>query len=175
MSDAHHSPVQLFVSRRGHYLGFLRVLCRDAQMAEELFQELAVAVMEASARYDPGRNFDAWVRGIARNLFRESLRKSGREIPAGDPELVEAIGAAYESVATRESAADATAGERLRQCMDRLPDHHREYIRDRYERQLSSKQIAEMYRKTVSAVDTLMSRIRAALLDCMKRGREALV
>jgi DNA-directed RNA polymerase specialized sigma24 family protein len=59
--------------------------------------------------------------------------------------------------------------------MEKLPDHHRDYLHDRYERRLSSKQIAELYRKTVSAVDTLMSRIRAALLDCMKRGREALV
>ena len=38
--------IQELVRDRVHYLGFLRVLCRDVELAEELFQELCVVVIE---------------------------------------------------------------------------------------------------------------------------------
>ncbi len=165
--------LQQFVRDRGQHLGFLRVISRDPELAEELFQELSVVVIEKIGTFDPGRDFGAWVRGIARNLHLralESRRNLARRHVLYDPALVDAVLAAYESrtAAEREEKVDHALF--LQRCLEQLPPHHRELMRDRYESNRTAQRIAELRRRTVSAVETALSRIRAALLECVRRG-----
>lgn len=164
--------IQTFVRDRGHFLGFLRVLCRDAELAEELFQELSVAVIESVETFDPSGDFGAWVRGIARNLYRKALRSERRRSRLHgtyDPAVVEAVAGAYEGRTAEEGLENVDRIRFLRRCIDRLPEEHRRLLRDRYEVNLRAAQIAEACRKTVSAVETAFCRIRAALLRCIER------
>src|SRR5581483_10076508 len=89
--------LQCFVRDRGHYLGFLRALCRNSDWAEDLFQELSIEVMEHIGQYDKSRDFSAWVRGIARNLYRKSATHRQKAAPAYDPQLLELVMHAFES------------------------------------------------------------------------------
>jgi RNA polymerase sigma-70 factor (ECF subfamily) len=167
--------IQQFVRDRGHILGFLRVLCRDADLAEELFQELSVVVMEKARAFDRSRDFGAWVRGIARNLHRRARERGrrGRLQPARDPELVEAVLAAYDDRSDPEASEKAEDVGRLKHCLDQLPDPHRRLMADRYELGLPSARIAELHHRTVSAVETALCRLRTALLECVRRRAEA--
>jgi RNA polymerase sigma-70 factor (ECF subfamily) len=169
MSD---SLIQRFVRDRGHYLGFLRVLCRDDELAEELFQELSVAVIEKVGTFDSTRDFGAWVRGIARNLYLKACRdrrvKAGKE-QSQDPALVDAVVQAYDGRTRREEEELREKMAHLRACVEKLPIHLRGLVRDRYESNCSSQKLAELHDRSVSAVETALSRVRATLLECLQR------
>src|SRR5258708_27535838 len=71
--------VTAVVSRYQHrlYRYLLRVVA-DPAAAEDLFQQAWLRVMEKIARYDPRRNFEAWLVSLARNLALDPLRRRGR-------------------------------------------------------------------------------------------------
>jgi RNA polymerase sigma-70 factor (ECF subfamily) len=161
--------LQCFVRDRGHYLGFLRVLCRDLDWAEDLFQELSIEVMEHVDRYDAQRDFGAWVRGIARNLYRKSAVSRQKANPAYDPQLLEMVTNAYEGRDKNEEEERREQVQYLRRCLAAISQNHREMLRQRYEQNFSTAQIASNRQKTVSAVDTAICRIRSALLRCIEQ------
>jgi RNA polymerase sigma-70 factor, ECF subfamily len=173
MADANDELIQEFVRTRGAHLGFLRVLCRDPEAAEELFQELALAVMHSIDAYDHAKDFGAWVRGIARNLYRKAARTDKRlhDRIAFAPEVETAVDRAFEGAGA--SGGYNRRAEYLRRCMEGMEKRHRGLIRDRYESNLPLARIAELHRKTISAVETALSRIRSALLECIKRKERA--
>lgn len=156
-----------FVRRRAQHLGFLRVLCRDEALAEELFQDLAVAVLEGGERYDPAAgDFDAWVRGIARNLWRAHLR---RRRPASPLESIaeQAVAAAWDDRGAEEAAEQEERLTRLRACLDRLAPAARTLVQQRYAEALSSAAIGAASGRSPAAVDTALCRVRAVLLACL--------
>lgn len=176
MDSARQALIQAFVRDRGQHLGFLRAICRDPELAEELFQDLSIVVIEKIGTFDASRDFGAWVRGIARNLHRRALetrRDRVRPQAVYDPALVDAVLAAYEARAAEEVEEKADHAERLQRCLEQLPPRHRELIRDRYESNLSIHRIAEIRSRTESAVETILSRIRAALLQCIRQRARA--
>jgi len=167
-----HRLLQTFVHNWAHYLGFLRVLCRREDEAEELFQELAVEVMENIARFNPERgDFDAWVRGVARNLYREACKRRGRRQTV-EPELAAAIAGAYDAEGRRDSERREATLVYLRQCLEQLPARHRRLIRARYEHGRSSAEVASLLGKTVNAIDSAICRLRASLVACVRRRLE---
>ena len=54
---------------------FLLRLVRDRSEAEDLFQQTWIHVAEKIRRFDPSRNFDAWLFTVARNLAIDHLRR----------------------------------------------------------------------------------------------------
>jgi RNA polymerase sigma-70 factor (ECF subfamily) len=176
MASSVEALLQDFVRDRAHYLGLLRVMCRDAEMAEELFQELSVIVIRDIAKFDTARDFSAWVRGIARNVYRKSLEKAryrSRTHVSLDPELMEQILAVYDERDDREAATKSRWTALLRLCLDRLPDEQRAMLADRYERRLSSAEIGSVQKRSANAIDTILCRLRSILLECVERHARA--
>jgi RNA polymerase sigma-70 factor (ECF subfamily) len=62
--------------RRVH--DFVRRRLRDTAEAEDLTQEVFVAVMGSIDAYQERANFESWVFGVARNLVNEHLRSTQR-------------------------------------------------------------------------------------------------
>lgn len=173
MALAHDAFLQRFVRDRSHYLGFLRVLCRDDELAEELFQELSIVVIEKIYTFEASRDFGAWVRGIARNLFLRACRDRQRQNVhegACDPALLESIERAYDARSTADEEAASERVARLRACLEKLPENLRGLLRDRYESNNSSKQLSEIHKRSISAIETSLSRVRATLLQCVQKG-----
>lgn len=63
--DRHIGAVFVFVKR----------LCGDASMADDVAQETFVKAWKGIGRFDEGRNFKAWLFAIARNAAIDALRK----------------------------------------------------------------------------------------------------
>lgn len=159
-----------FMRQRAQHLGFLRVLCRDDALAEELFQDLAVAVLEGSCRFDPEQgDFAAWVRGIARNLWRGHLRRRRPSRPL-DAAVEEAVASAWDDRSPAEAVEQAERLGRLRECLGRLAPSARELLRRRYEEAESSACIAAALGRSVAAIDTALCRLRGSLLACLGAG-----
>ena len=149
MTQHREAWIQQFVRDRGHFIGFLRVLCRDSQWAEDLFQELSVAVLEHIDRFDPTRDFGAWVRGLARNIYRKALRTEShrlKRLAVYDPQTVDAVLAAYDGRAPEEGV----QLEALRQCLEQVPEPHRSMLRSRYALNLPIAQVAEVSMTDIS-------------------------
>ena len=91
MSEHDPDILRHFARIRAAILGYLRILVRDAHLAEDLFQDTCVVVLQKMGRFDRSKNFEAWVRGIARNLALNALRKGKRVKLMTSPELVQAI------------------------------------------------------------------------------------
>ena len=64
------------VSRYQHRLyRYLLRLVRDPSTAEDLFQQTWLRVVANLRRYDPEREFDAWLFAVAHNVAMDHLRR----------------------------------------------------------------------------------------------------
>jgi len=156
-----------FLAGRAQHLGFLRVLCRDEALAEELFQDLALTVLQSGDSFQEERGeFDTWVRGIARNLWRNHLRRRKPTTPL-DAQVEERVAAAWDDRSPAEALERQERLGRLHACLQRLAPAARELLASRYERGESSATIAASSGRTPGAIDTALCRIRSVLLDCL--------
>jgi RNA polymerase sigma-70 factor (ECF subfamily) len=136
-------------------------MVRDFHLAEELYQEVSVRILEREEHFQPGPNFGAWARAFARRTVLEEQRRRGR--------LLLDDGAAA-AVAAQMDDEEDSAGQReaLRECLDEVPGRSRRLVRMRYEQDLSMAEIAERMNRTAGAVQVALSRVRAWLGDCIR-------
>jgi RNA polymerase sigma-70 factor (ECF subfamily) len=60
--------------------GYLRSLCRDAALADDLLQETFMQVHRSRRTYEPGRSVTPWVYAIARHVYLMNRRSTGRRL-----------------------------------------------------------------------------------------------
>lgn len=161
---------------RGELYGFIRAILRNARDAEDLFQEVAAAIMEHGRKGTEVRDFRAWAKEIARHHVFQYCRKQRRERTQSLPaeEMVEVAGRAFmDHSPSPDGLANET--EALRNCMRRLPGPARELLRLRFVSDRSYVDIAERLRRTEAAVRRASARARTMLLDCVRNrlGRAA--
>jgi RNA polymerase sigma-70 factor, ECF subfamily len=148
-------------------------MLRDPSLAEDIFQETYLVVARKIDTFDRSGDFDAWVRGIARNLARNAIRKRAHLVPMPSPELLEAIDSSYDEATGEEN--DILAG-RLRflhECMARLTDRQQKIMALRYRANQSMQEIAATTQSSAGSVQVAVSRVRQLLLDCITRKEQA--
>jgi RNA polymerase sigma-70 factor, ECF subfamily len=133
-------------------LGYMRQLCRDATLAEDLLQEVFVSVWQKAASYRPDRGDVAgWLFTIARHKLIDHWRKSG------SPN--EAVVVDFEQLPARvERGSDLLLT--LRQALEQVSPDQRRAIELAYFGGLTYEETAERLRLPVG---TLKSRIRFGL------------
>src|SRR4029077_10929907 len=122
---SHPAFEQLFARYRGPLYGFFRRRLHGDQRAEDLTQETFVAVIRASARYEPRPLVRTYLYSIAENLLGAERRKEVRATAPGElaPEPA------------TNNAPDAVLW--IRQALERLDDSEREILMLREYEQLS--------------------------------------
>jgi RNA polymerase sigma factor (sigma-70 family) len=136
--------------------GYLLRLGLEAAQAEEVTQEVMVAVWRKAAGFDPRQaSAGTWIFRIARNRRIDLFRREQRAAldpadPLFQPPTEVQPDAALEG-ADREA--------RVRAAMAELPDDQRELVREAFYEELSHSQIAE---KTGLPLGTIKSRLRLA-------------
>jgi RNA polymerase sigma factor (sigma-70 family) len=128
----------LFARYRGPLYGFFRRRLNGDQRAEDLTQETFVAVIRASARYEPRALVRTYLYSIAMNLLAAERRKQFRDSPPGE--------LAPEPVTT--DAPDAALW--IRRALEKLDDSEREILMLREYEQLSYAEIAELMKLPVN-------------------------
>ncbi len=171
--------VRHFARTRTQTLGYLRVLVRDPHLAEDLLQETWLVVMKKLDSFDEARDFDAWVRGIARNLVKNALRSSVRQamhvtyVPS--PELVEAIERVHETTPRDHSEVMEQKLQYLSDCVKQVSPANRPLLELRYKEGASIRDIARRMSRGEGAVQVALSRVRQFILRCMEErsGKES--
>lgn len=160
--------LKLFLKHQDGIRAFLGSVVRDRTAAEDLFQEISLALWESFTSYDPVRPFGTWARGVALKKVLQGREKSRRIPLAFSPQ---AIGAVLDAYDRTEAAAPDTDG--LRDCISKLPPRSQSLLALRYERSLKLGEIAKEVGSTLDAVHKLLSRIRENLQECLQRRPQA--
>lgn len=157
-----------FLRNRHELMGFVLLLVRDPHEAEDIFQEVWIALDNAVVRGEEIEHLGRWSRGVARNLALKRWRdeRSRREVPSSD--WIEKCELAFcEHEADNSDFALRQAC--LKRCLESLPDQARSLLGMRYEHGLSMSAIAERCSRSVAAVTKSLSRIRSLLNECVDK------
>jgi RNA polymerase sigma-70 factor (ECF subfamily) len=141
---------------------YLLRLVRDPAIAEDLFQQTWVRVVEKIRRYDPRRSFEAWLFAVARNLAIDHLRRRAPESlddagPAGAAETPAARVASAEPGVLAGLLARERA-ELVAQVLAELPLIYRETLTLRFEEEMKLEEIAALLAVPLSTVKTRLRR-----------------
>lgn len=123
---------------------FLRSICRDAQLAEELTQETFLQAFLSLERFDGSCKLSVWLCQIAKHLYYQHLRKTGREVPTAQSQLPESKAADNPEQA---AIAKLELIDVLKE-MQKLSPQMREVIYLRVMGQLSFQEIGEIVGKS---------------------------
>ncbi len=162
--------IQQYLQLRSEFMGYLYAMTRDAELAEEVYQNAAVVVMEQTQKPETIRDFRAWAKEVVRRQALHAIR--AREVAtrhgrAMAPELLEAVSEAFLRDESEDSIVNDEA-KALKQCLDGLPAEKRELVAMRYERDSSFDEISKQVGSTPSAVQRALSRIRKGLHGCVQ-------
>ena len=145
----------LYARHRGGLFRFVLRAVEDRGVAEELFQEVWVRVIEARERYAPKARFTTWLYTIAHNLLVDHWRKKGLSLVSLDDEDV-----ASESANPARQAEAREALARLVHALEALPVAQREAFLLNEEGGLS---VAEIATATAAGEESAKSRLRYAI------------
>ena len=153
---------------------YLVYLAGDRALAEDLFQETWLRVLERGRQYDGKSPFETWLFAIARHLLIDSLR---RKSPASLDSLLEpeeskepfepaaADPSAYELLAGREQEVQMAA------AVARVPAVYREVLMLRFQEDLKLEEIAALVEAPVSTVKSRLYRGLNALKRQLGRSQ----
>jgi RNA polymerase sigma-70 factor, ECF subfamily len=138
---------ELFARYRDPLYGFFGRRLDSPPRAEDLTQEVFLAVMRAASRYEPRALVRTYLYGIALKLLSAERRKHRDADTAAEP-----------SIAARPDQALW-----VREALDRLDTDDREILMLREYEQLSYGEIAELLRIPLNTVRSRLFRPRMAL------------
>jgi len=161
-----------------HYrlLRYLTALTGNPALADDLFQETWLRVIERGRQYKPEHRFEAWLFAIARHLFLDRVRRKP-EISLGTFEGGGEEGTAFELLDDDASPYELLRAEEERQGMQRalmaLPAAHREVLVLRFHEDLRLEEIAAITGVALSTVKSRLYRGLAALGPKLSAGGAA--
>jgi len=138
-------------------LRYLVHLTGRREVAEDLFQETWVRVLERGRQYDGRRDFTGWLFTIARNLFVDQQRR--RQPRSEDP--AELATAATGQPSALELAMQHEQSEQILAGMEQLSAEYREALSLRFQEGMSLEEIAGV---TGAPLGTVKSRIYRGLI-----------
>jgi RNA polymerase sigma-70 factor (ECF subfamily) len=173
----------LYARHKGGVYRYLLRQCRNAGIADELFQDVWMNAIRARATYAPTAKFTTWLYTLARHRLVDHWRAHGQAtfISIDDDERCEADdvralvdtlpGSALDEPHVR--AASSELGSALVAALETLPAEQRDAFLLQYEGGLSLAEIGEL---TGVGSETVKSRLRyavAKLRDVLGPQREA--
>ena len=142
---------ELFERFHGPLYGFFRRRVYSPERAEDLAQETFLAMIRATARYEPRALVRTYLYGIALKLLAEERRRQAKDPPAP------------ESSPEPASIDDSETVLWVRQALDKLDGTEREILMLREYEQLSYGEIAQLLRIPVNTVRSRLFRAKMAL------------
>lgn len=147
--------------------GFVRALGVDSDWVDDLAQEVFLVAWRERNSFDRQQDIGKWLRGIARNLVRNELRKDQRRqriMHAGLAELL------ANKLDTDSQVADweRCRMPALRDCVEQLAPKSRQIVAGRYDDGWKAPDLADHLGMTPAAIRQALMRIRQQLKRCIE-------
>lgn len=147
---------------------FLSSYASSVVMIDDIVQNALTTCYENIAKYELRGTFLSWVKGIARNLMLKELQARSRYMTSDDAFLERII--AQSALETAQGAEREEARlQRLRGCLEKLPEQARELIQQRYYNRMRVQEIARRHDRTPTWTAVTLFRIREMLRECMEK------
>jgi len=152
---------------------YLLFLTGNPALAEDLFQETWIRVLERGGQYNAKSKFESWLFAIARNLVIDASRRkklpsleglsdSGSDTPYDPPD--ERATSALQLLVNRENE------QAVQLSLLKIPAHYREVLLLRFNEELGLEEIAAITTTTLSTVKSRLYRGLAALKVALTEG-----
>ena len=153
-----------YAQTRRSLLGYLRRLCGDAQLAEDLMHDVMVKALAALRdRREQPRNLSAWLHRVAHNAAMDHHRALRPDLPYDDDVAEAVVADAADAADVAEQAALDTVSQCLRPIAEGLPPTYRDVVR-----------AAEFDRRPLQDVADELGISAAAARQRASRGRRLL-
>jgi len=160
---------RLLLEHRDALFGYIIALVRNWSVAEELFQEVSLVVLEKGREGVTVERFGAWAREIARRMVLNYWKTTSRTRLILSDAAIDSLDRAFHA---RDEEAESRRHDRLlslRQCLKSLPEHLQRVVELRYHEALPLSQIARRLNRSAGSVQVALSRVRMKLLECSRR------
>lgn len=163
------NSLEIIINRhKKRVYGYIFMLVKDHQLAEDLFQDTFVKVIHKlkSGKYNEEGKFLQWVMRIAHNLIIDHFRREKRITLIGPTDefdifnTIKSFDLPYENKIIKEQIHD-----QLKQLIELLPPEQKEVLKMRHYMDMSFKEIAE---ETDVSINTALGRMRYALINLRK-------
>ena len=152
---------------------FIRYYVRNADLADDLFQETFVKAIVSirQQRYTGNGKFYAWLTRIAHNLLIDHFRDGQAENFMTDEMAGMSI---FDSIQVSDACKESEIVseqtlEDVRRLIEHLPESQKEVVKMRYYQDLSFKEIADL--KGIS-INTALGRMHYAINNMRKMAKE---
>ena len=134
---------------------------------DDLAQEVYLALYRNSDKMPAEVSVDRWLKGIARNLCLNHIRRSSRRGRLHREALTEILARA--NTQSERLAAEKPLWHALDECCRKLPAKSRRILAMRRRQDLPSPAIAKAMKSSAQAIRVALYRIRVSLKDCISR------
>ncbi len=156
---------KLLMEHRNSLYAYILACARNHNDAEDILQNVSLAVTESADQLQDDSGFLPWAREIARRRILAHFRRSRRELPV-DPELAQRLAEAADRI--EEKRPLSARMEALQRCLELLPSESRELICLRYDDDVENVEaLAKKFGRTVQAIYARLKRIKAVPRDCV--------
>ncbi len=147
----------------------LSAMIEDHDMVPDLVQETFIIAYRRLDMYEPGTDFFAWLRTIARNVARnEKRRQRHRDTP--DAALNRTDEDAIENhVEAIVETLPADIMDALEDCVQRLDPRARQLIEAFYHQGRSVREMSGRFHLSETAVKVALFRARRAIYHCLRK------
>ena len=149
--------------------GVIAAMSPDPNVVPDLVQEVFLIAYRRLDSYEPGGNFMAWIRTIARNVAQNERRKWYRRRELHEHYQVEAERLLAENIDRFVESLPEETLDALRDCVGGLQGRTRELVDGYYYGECSVKSIAGILNMSSTAAKVALHRARQAIGKCLQR------
>jgi len=156
----------LYSAHQQQLFSYILALTGNLAAAEDVFQETCVVMWEKFSEFEMGTNFAAWARKIAYHMVMRHHRQTGKQHLFLGDRFVDTISV----LRSNRAAVHDRRTEALEKCMGKLGARDRELLACRYNSdRITIKEVSEQLARPANTVYKALRRIRASLLECVRR------
>ncbi|MEZ6130852.1 MAG: sigma-70 family RNA polymerase sigma factor [Planctomycetaceae bacterium] len=132
--------------------------------ADEVLQETNLVIWRKWRQFEPGSNFLAWGRTIARFEYLRFRRSHNSKLAFVSENILELIAERAETISDETELRQQA----LAKCLDQLRAKDRELIQMRYATDTNGDQVAHQLGRPPNSVYQSLGRIRRTLMECIQ-------
>jgi RNA polymerase sigma-70 factor (ECF subfamily) len=166
MSLSHDQIMRVLFGARSRLSAAAWVIARDAQAAEDIFQNVALKALAETLSFEHDGALLSWATVCARREAMDWLRRRQPEVATLDADLLDLL----EAEALQDAArAEPGRWAALEECLQALPSEARQLLEWRYFDGRSCAEVATAAGMNLDAVYQRLSRLHRQLRACIER------
>ncbi|HVS73232.1 MAG TPA: sigma-70 family RNA polymerase sigma factor [Phycisphaerae bacterium] len=144
---------------------FISVAVRNHADAQDILQDVAVAVLDCNSMPPADAEFTPWAIGIARHKVADHFRRQKRQQVIMEEQVLHSVADAF----ARQTQAWTEEGHALELCLSNVKGDAKQLLDLRYREGHSPQEMARNLGRSSEAIRASLLRVRKALRECIER------